>query len=259
VKKLLPAILLSILSASTVFAFTACNQGGGQQGEEAATPEDKWKTAFEYLTVNWDKENYSPILSDYPRTNFKCKYSFNYSENGKTTSYVTTVSLDYDKMASGLEFTDGDGNSDATYGWKDGDVYYSIGDGWRLDSETGQRIEYYTKEVIDREKFLMGCDSCIYAYAGGEHILALKLADKFADFTYSEEKGEYTATLNYEAYATNADVTVKLENDKISYLSINLGANEYDIAGYTCEYAYGTSVTVPDFYINLKIGETVKN
>ncbi len=247
-----------------MFAFTACNPDGGekgeqgeQQGEEAASPEDKWKKALSYFTVNWDKQNYSPILSDYPRTNFKCKYNLIYSENGVTTSYQTNASVDYDKMASGLEFTDEDGNADATYGWKDGDIYYSIGDGWR--SENGEKIEYYTKEIIEREQFLMGCDSGIYAYAGGEHILALKLADKFADFTYSEEKGEYTATLYYEAYAANADVTVKFENDKISYLAINLGKNEYDIAGYTCEYTYGITVTVPDYYLNLKLGETIKN
>jgi len=259
VKKLLPAILLSILSASTVFAFTACNQGGGQQGEEAATPEDKWKKAFSYFTVDWDYETYYPILSDYPRTNFKSKYNLICSENGVTTSYQTNASFDYDKMASGLEFKDEDGNADATYGWKGGDVYYSIGNGWRLDSETGKKIKYYTKEVIDKEKFLMGYDSGIYSYAGGEHILALKLADKFADFTYSEEKGEYTATLYYESFATNADVTVKFENDKISYLAVSLGENEYDIAGYTCEYTYGITVTVPEFYLNLELGETIVN
>lgn len=247
--------MLSLTSVICLFALTACNPDGEQK---TTVTEGKWKTALSYYTVDWNEQTYYPILSDNPRTNFSCKQTLGYSGDGETHSSEITVSIDYDKKASGMIFVN-DGKPDSGYGWKDGDVYYDVSGGWRIDSETGNKIEYYTKRVINEQNFLIGCDSGIYSYAGGDHIYALKLADKYGQFTYSEETAEYSATIYYEFYETDAAVSVKFEDGKLVYMSVNISGGQYGNYVYSYEYTYGIMVTVPDYFLNLQIGENIRN
>lgn len=257
-KKFLTAILLGLISVISVFSFAAC--GGGQEGAGTTVTEAKWKTAFSYFAVNWNDNTYTPQPSDYPRTDFSCKMVLSTSYDGEQHSTEVTSSCDYTNLASECEIANDDGTPEALYGWKEGDVFYGTGSGWRLDGETGKRIYFYTKQIIDdEESFLLTFDSGIYSYAGGEYIWALNLADKFGQFEYSEENAEYTATLYYGFYEADALVTVKFKNDMLAYMSVSIGENKYGAPTYyTFTYTYGTTVTVPEFFLNLQLGETVK-
>lgn len=255
-QKLLAAAL-GLASAICVLPFAACNQDGGQG---TTVTEDKWKTAFSYFTVEWNEETYYPILSDNPRENFSCKMNLSYFDGTDSQASELIVSSDYDKWVSGIEFVNNGANEPAAYyGWEDGDVYYNIGGGWRVDGETGERINYYTKSTISEEQFKMGFDSVIYSYAGGDHIRALNLADKFEKFTYSEEKEEYVATIRYESYATDATVTVKFNDGMIEYMAVDISGTQYGDYVYAYTYTYGISVTVPEYYLNLQLGENIIN
>ena len=200
-----------------------------------------------------------PILSDNPRTSFSCKYVTDYVEQGEPATFETNVYFDYDKLASHHEYLDNNESVERIYAWKEGEVYYVVSPGWRTDSETGERINFYNKAAGNREMFLKELDAYIYAYAGGEHILALALADKYEDFTYSEEKEEYTASFYYELYETDADVTLKFENDRLVYMSVSVVGGPYDDYVFTYDYTYGISITVPEYYLNLHLGENTRN
>lgn len=266
-KKLLAMLLTGAISVCGAFAFAACNPDGGdgrnkqekqeEQGNHeeqgAKVTADGWKNALSYFKVNCVEE--SIVLSDNPRINFSCKMniSLNYGEEHETDEI--TLREDFETHVAECAMTDFGGKPATFYLWQSGEKYYDVGGGWNVDQNTEEAKYHYTKKLLSEEEFKKGFDANIYTYAGGDHILALSLADKFADFTYSEEKEEYTATMEYPNAEVDANVTVKFENGKLKYMSV--ASNDSDgSAVYAYSYSYVISVTVPEYYINLQIGDT---
>jgi len=259
-KKLLTALLLGVISAVCISAFTACKT----DDENAELTEADWKAAFAYYTVDWDEENFAAIKSDNPRANFGCtKYSSSRDDRG-VYSYQMKIALNFDDLKAYNEYSEKNILKHKEYFWKDGDEGYSANDGdnYYTDEETGERVYFYDKYKYKKDELLLLFDTGIYAYAGGEQILAMGLADKFGEFTYSEEKEEYTATLYNKTYQANADVTVKIRDGRLVNLAVYVAECEFgnDISdSFVYTYAEAdTEITVPEFFINLEVGRTPK-
>ncbi|MDE7440406.1 MAG: hypothetical protein K2N23_07865 [Clostridia bacterium] len=250
-KKFVTTAILGILSATCALAFTACGgNSGDSENNKPADPETQWKTALGYFAVDWDYEEYAPIMTNRARINFTCN-STNVSEDDDYSAHGS-ISMDFDKKA-----TDMNGIMEGYYLWKDGDIYYSTGDS-EIKDETGEYVDCYYKATISKDEFDLINEANVFSYAGGMIISELDLVNKYSEFTYSEAKDEYTATLNYEKNSGTCDITIKIKDGKLAFMSANLHSTEYGELGYTFEYTYGTTVTIPDFYLNLALGDTPK-
>ncbi len=259
-KKLLTALLLSVICAVCVFAFAACKD----DDENTEFTEEDWKAAFAYYTVGWDEENYAPVKSDNPRANFGCTKYVSGRNDREAYSYQMKFVLNFDDLKIYSEYSEENTLKGKECMWKDGDEYYSASDGenYYTDEETDEIVYYYSKDKLAKDEFLSYFDTCIYVYAGGEHILAMGLADKFNEFTYSEEKEEYTATFYNKTYQANADVTVKIQGGRLVNLTVyvaecEFGSNISESFVYTYAEA-DTAVTVPELFLNLEVGRTPK-
>lgn len=258
-KRLITTLLLSILSVLCVFAFAACGGDDGEKEQDAGNGEDKttvteaeWKTALTYFKV--DSEEGVPVESDYPRISFSCTVTNTYTDDGEEETYEYTVSIDFDKKAVALEF----GEEGGYYAWKDDTTCYSIGDGWQVDSETGNTREYYIKETISEEELLEGLDANIFSYASGIYIGELELIDNYSKFTYSEETEAYTGTFDNEEEGWAYEISVKFKGGKLAEIKMDIISEEYGTETFTYEYTYGTTVTIPEYFLNLELGETEK-
>lgn len=258
-KKFITTLILSLLSVLCVFAFTACSDGNEKETEKEGTEteteikttvnEEEWKTALTYFKVD-SEEGGIPIKTDYPRIDFSCNVkSYINGDWDGTNDY--TITLEFNKNA--FEYKVG---AEAYYGWKDGDTCYMITDGYQTDIETGEVIECYSKKIISEEESLEGLDAYIFVSAGGIYICELGLVDKFSEFTYSEEKKEYAMRIDYEE--GSCDISIKFVDGKLSLLEITNISEEEGSITTIYKYAYGTTVTVPEYFLNLKLGETPK-
>ena len=257
-KKFITTLILAFLSVLCVFAFTACGNGketekGTETEKEAKTTvtAEEWKVALTYFKVN-SEEGGVPATSNYPRIDFSCSVKSYINGDGDGTNDYT-ITLDFTNNAyEDKEYKHGGDY----YGWKDGDTCYMIADGGYVDAETGEFIECYSKKVTSEEELLEGLDAYIFVSAGGIYICELGLADKFPEFTYSEDKKEYATRIDYEE--GSCDISIKFVDGKLSLLEITNISEEEGSITTVYEYTYGTTVTVPEYFLNLKLGETPK-
>lgn len=255
-KKFVTTLLLTALTAVSACAFTAC--GGDEESNEPVytVTADEWNTALNYFNVKLEEG--VPVKSEYPRINFLCKFNCVYygETEEQNETYTMNTSIDFSKKIMAEDYIH-DGITDNFYVWKGENGCFGVGDGWELNEETNKREYHYLKEEVNEDDLPLTFDSNICEYAGGRYINELDLVNKFSSFTYSEEKKEYTATLDYEEYEGTCDLTLKFKDGKLVHIAANINGKKDKISG-NFEYTYGTTASVPDFFLNLKLGKTPK-
>lgn len=220
-KKLISVAIAGVAATACAFALTAC---GGDKETTYTVTADEWKTAVALLTD--------------ANTSVDCTWK--YAEDELNADYFMT----YDIVNQALKFkyVSADESIDYLYAWKGDNSDYFM-------SSTSDTIS-----KIDEQEFKTCVNDNFYEYAGGIILKAIK--NKFADFSYSEEKKEYSCTINetipdYAKDGVGVNLVVKFENAKIVSMVSTHGNSVY-----TFTYKYdGVTVTVPDNIKNLPVTE----
>lgn len=219
---------------------------------------EEWQSALAYFKVG--PEIMDGTIIPHPTINFIC----NLNLTGEDESGNYTLGIDYDKE---LMLFDGD-TDDAGFhqyssAWRaDDGKAYSTGFGWHLNQDTHERDYYYLKEIMDESEpygsMEYGFDSNVYSYAGGMQMDELGIHDGYELFTFSEQTNEYTATVTIKDYQENdmiCNVSLKFENGKL----VKFAFDNYYGCTYTHTYDYQAKVTIPQFLLDLEVGQTPAN
>lgn len=245
-KKFVTTLLLCVLSAVMLFAFTACNNDENDKqndtGDDQTTvtgntvTEEQWKEALKFLVVE-DGSTKENLVSD---VNFNCIFDM----TQPTRKYIYEVKINNKNKALYSKIDNDEYGFMQFYYWQDGNTYYTANaDGSGKTSEELQpNGEFGINYMINNH---------IYTYCGGAAITLYKVSGNYSKFVYDETKKTYSATLTE---GVSAEFTLAFDAGKLVKLKFEVKDTEsINIQEFT--FTYEPAVTVPAAVLSAQVSE----